>query len=128
MLLGKFFLKRMMKKAQQQYNQKDQQSNQKSKRKEGDTYVHYKPDEKKHIPKNEGDYIDYEEIKWNMGLCWKKSFLYLQTQFSPDGGIGRRAGLKNQWALPLPVRPRLRVQGPLIFNGLFLYLLSVSLP
>ncbi len=27
----------------------------------------------------------------------------------PDGGIGRRAGLKNQWALPMPVRSRLRV-------------------
>ncbi len=29
----------------------------------------------------------------------------------PDGGIGRRAGLKNQFLFGVPVRPRLRVLG-----------------
>lgn len=62
-LLGRYYLKRMMNKAKQQYQQKSQQSKSKGKRNEGDTFVEYKPDEKKHIPDNEGDYIDYEEIK-----------------------------------------------------------------
>lgn len=63
MLLGRLFLKRMVKRAQQQYNGNRQQGQQKNRRKEGETYVQYKPQEKKHIPNDEGDYIDYEEIK-----------------------------------------------------------------
>jgi uncharacterized protein (UPF0333 family) len=62
-LLGRYFLKRMMNKAKQQYQQNSQQESTNKKRKEGDISVDYKPNEKKHIPNNEGDYIDYEEIK-----------------------------------------------------------------
>ena len=45
-------------------------------------------------------------------FCWKAQNIYLRLpkKNRPDGGTGRRAGLKNQWALPLPVRSRLRVQ------------------
>jgi hypothetical protein len=53
----------MVKKAQQQYNGDRQQAQRKNRRKEGETYVQYRPQEKKHIPNDEGDYIDYEEIK-----------------------------------------------------------------
>ena len=40
---------------------------------------------------------------------------------SPDGGIGRRAGLKHLWET-VPVRLRLRVQKPLQFEEVFLVL------
>jgi len=62
-LLGRYFLKRMVKNAQKQYQQGGQKDTQNKKRKEGDTFVQYKPNEKKHIPNDEGDYVDYEEIK-----------------------------------------------------------------
>ena len=48
--------------------------------------------------------------------------MYLCTRKSPDGGIGRRAGLKHQWGnpsrfepgsggQPIPVRARVWVHG-----------------
>jgi large-conductance mechanosensitive channel len=62
-LLGRYFLKRMVRNAQKQYQQNGQKDNRSKKRKEGETTVQYKPHEKKHIPNDEGDYVDYEEIK-----------------------------------------------------------------
>ena len=35
--------------------------------------------------------------------------IFILSTTSPDGGIGRRAGLKHQWET-VPVRARLRVQ------------------
>ena len=32
-------------------------------------------------------------------------FAYLCTRLSPDGGIGRRAGLKHQWGNPSRFEP-----------------------
>ena len=32
-------------------------------------------------------------------------FAYLGTRLSPDGGIGRRAGLKHQWGNPSRFEP-----------------------
>ena len=43
-------------------------------------------------------------------VCW-----------SPDGGIGRRAGLKHLWET-VPVRLRLRVQKPLRKKRLFWFM------
>jgi hypothetical protein len=48
--------------------------------------------------------------------------LLLLRLLGPDGGIGRRAGLKHLWET-VPVRLRLRVQKPLRKKGLFFLIL-----
>ncbi len=66
-LLGRFFIKRFMKKSQERYrdqhNQKNYDQQKSRKQKNGETYVDYKPNEKKNIPEDEGEYVDFEEIK-----------------------------------------------------------------
>jgi len=66
-LLGRFFIKRFVKKNQEHFNnQKGRQNSgdQKNKKhRKGETYIEYKPNEKKNIPDDEGEYVDYEEIK-----------------------------------------------------------------
>ena len=62
-------------------------------------------------------------------ICFIALKLLLLRLLSPDGGIGRRAGLKHLWET-VPVRLRLRVQKPLL-NGrgffCFKYFHSISI-
>ena len=52
---------------------------------------------------------DLEFLEYVISCEAGSYFLILQLPIRPDGGIGRRAGLKNQFPLEVPVRPRLRV-------------------
>lgn len=64
LLLGRLYIRRFIRKNSRQYQQqKEQTKNGGRRHKTGDTFVQYKPNEKKNIPKDEGDYVDYEEIK-----------------------------------------------------------------
>lgn len=64
LLLGRLYIRRFIKRNSRQYQQqKDRTQAGNERQKRGETYVQYKPDEKKNIPKDEGDYVDYEEIK-----------------------------------------------------------------
>ena len=58
--LAQFFLKSFLNKMQNNAGNQQSQNNQK---KEGDVTINKKPNQGKKIDKNEGDYIDYEEIK-----------------------------------------------------------------
>ena len=57
---AQFFLKSFLNKMQNNAGNQQSQHNQK---KEGDVTINTKPNQGKKIDKNEGDYIDYEEIK-----------------------------------------------------------------
>ncbi|MDA3865498.1 MAG: DUF4834 family protein [Salinivirgaceae bacterium] len=61
-LIGRFFLYRFVKKSKERFNQQANQQQERT-RSDGTTYVEYQPEEKKNIPKDEGEYVDYEEIK-----------------------------------------------------------------
>ena len=54
----------MVNKAQQQYNQPNQQQQQRTKQTESRIKVDFVPPTQKNtIPDNEGDFVDYEEVK-----------------------------------------------------------------
>lgn len=63
MLLGRYFLKRFIAKSSSQFSNAQTQNTKHKKKREGETFVEYKPQEKKQIPDDEGDYVDYEEVK-----------------------------------------------------------------
>lgn len=63
LLLGRLFLARLFKKTREQFGNQNANRDAGKKRREGETFVQFKPDEKKHIPGDEGDYVDYEELK-----------------------------------------------------------------
>lgn len=63
MLVGRLLLKRFIIKSRTQYNSDSAQNNARKTKREGETYVDFQPQEKKQIPNDEGDYVDYEEIK-----------------------------------------------------------------
>ena len=64
-------------------------------------------------PRYAGQYFILILCKQNNSLSSQSVLVLYTIMFTavtcPDGGIGRRAGLKNQWDFPLPVRFRLRV-------------------
>ena len=59
-IFTRFILQRFFKKVQTNF---ENQQNQYQKKKEGDVTVNTKPDKNKKIDKDEGDYVDYEEVK-----------------------------------------------------------------
>lgn len=59
-IFTRYILKSFLKKMQ---GNVENQQNQYSKKKEGDVTINTKQNKSKKIDKNEGDYIDYEEIK-----------------------------------------------------------------
>lgn len=59
-LIGKYIYSRILKNMQNRYNSQQQPDN---RHKEGDVYIKNKPQNKKHIPDNEGEYVDFEEMK-----------------------------------------------------------------
>ena len=56
-------------------------------------------------------------------ICFIALKLLLLRLLSPDGGIGRRAGLKHLWET-VPVRLRLRVRKTSSKEGVFLFINS----
>jgi len=63
MLLGRYFLKRFIARNSSQFSNAQTHNTKYKKMREGETFVEYKPQEKKQIPDDEGDYVDYEEVK-----------------------------------------------------------------
>ncbi|PLX10223.1 MAG: hypothetical protein C0597_17100 [Marinilabiliales bacterium] len=59
-IVTRFALKRYARNMQQNFEQKQNRYNRK---KEGDVTVNAKPQKSKKIDKDEGDYVDFEEIK-----------------------------------------------------------------
>lgn len=59
-IFSRFVLRRYVKNMRNQY---ENQQNQYNKKHEGDVTINTKPEMDKKIDKDEGDYIDYEEIK-----------------------------------------------------------------
>ena len=55
--------------------------------------------------------FDEKFVQKVFSLSIKNLLLHHPKRICPDGGIGRRAGLKHQWET-VPVRLRLRVQKP----------------
>ena len=41
--------------------------------------------------------IEFFQQEMTFSICQSQKIKYLCTRKSPDGGIGRRAGLKHQW-------------------------------
>lgn len=64
-LLGRLYLRHIVKKSKERFQQEGNanHTNNKKNKKDGSTHIQYQPKEKKNIPKDEGEYIDYEEIK-----------------------------------------------------------------
>ena len=60
--LVKFFMWLFMSPAKSS-NASSSQKSEKKKKKDGEVTIDYMPDHKKHIRKDSGDYIDYEEVK-----------------------------------------------------------------
>ena len=63
MLVGRLLLKRFIKISRTQYNNGHGQNSARKTKREGETFIDFQPQEKKQIPDDEGDYVDYEEIK-----------------------------------------------------------------
>ncbi len=62
--VGRYLLRGFVSKAANEARrQQDQVQNQQKKKKEGEVTVNYKPKSNKAYQKEEGDYIDFEEIK-----------------------------------------------------------------
>lgn len=59
-IITRYILRSYLKNVKQNF---DNQQNQRDQKKEGDVTVNTKADQSKIIKKDEGDYIDYEEIK-----------------------------------------------------------------
>ena len=57
-LIGRYLYRKFILQFQNKY--KDQQGQQRHK--DGDVYIKNKPKEKKYIPKDEGEYVDFEEV------------------------------------------------------------------
>ncbi|MDR1865001.1 MAG: DUF4834 family protein [Bacteroidales bacterium] len=56
-----FFLRGYVKNLHQKVQ--EESLRQKNRKKEGEISINYAPDSKKNVGKNEGDYVDFEEIK-----------------------------------------------------------------
>jgi len=52
-----------VKKANRQYRQQQEEMARQKKKKEGHVTVHYHPKSEKNFGKNDGDYVDFEEVK-----------------------------------------------------------------
>ena len=70
-LLGKWILKSIIsyflgdtaKKMNEQMRNQQEKTTQQAKKKEGHVTVHYQPKSKKNFGKDDGDYVDFEEVK-----------------------------------------------------------------
>ncbi|MDR2037238.1 MAG: DUF4834 family protein [Bacteroidales bacterium] len=62
-MLFPFLFNGYIKKNTHQRMQQEEMSRNKAKKKEGEVSINYKPKSEKNFGKDEGDYIDFEEIK-----------------------------------------------------------------
>lgn len=58
-----YFLGNTSKRMDEQFRQQQEEASRKQKKKDGHITIHYQPKSNKSFGKEDGDYVDYEEVK-----------------------------------------------------------------